>query len=261
MKRLTLMKRLLSLALLLAGHAGAITYTYVQSKCSTYPSAPSVTLTSNVASGDILAAFGYSGNVGPITFTIADTLSNTWHANAAGPFNVNGPGDYSNNQGWYVLSSAAGADTITITPSSGGADLCVLEYAPSAGVSIDLQVGQTCAYPCGTQTQNYITNYNSELLIAMGGTCCLPGTTSLTGTSSLTQRANTTDNVMEVGDATVASASSQSFTQNASGGYTTVLDGFTFCGTGAGCTSGSAGVKQRRTIGEYKTRVGTRKLE
>jgi hypothetical protein len=84
-----------------------------------YASTVSATYASAVAAGNLLTAIVYWVDTtagGPITFTIADTLSNTWIAGPSG-LKANYHGQFAM---WYCVSKSAGTNQVTITPSVSG---------------------------------------------------------------------------------------------------------------------------------------------
>src|SRR5438105_2657488 len=91
---------------------------------------PTVAYTSNVTSGNLLVLCVNTSAISG-TWSVSDTLSNTW--NQAGSNNINGN---ENASIWYAISSSGGANTITWHQSAGGSYTIIChEYSGVTGTS------------------------------------------------------------------------------------------------------------------------------
>jgi hypothetical protein len=105
----------------------AISFVQAASNTAGSTNTLSKAFTSNNTAGNCLIVIG-NANYSNVTYTISDTLGNTY-AGAPGS-----PELYSGSQSsyiWYAANCTAGANTVTIVPSSGGVNigLVILEYS------------------------------------------------------------------------------------------------------------------------------------
>ena len=186
----------------------------------------SATFGTSVGSGHLLiAAVGYSGgstNDANVTFTISDTLGNTW-ISAIGPFRwVTDKGGVA--QIFYVANSSKGTDTITVTPSVGNANFLDVYIHEYSGLALNSPLDVTASnFGTGTTLSSgtATTTAPNELIFGYS----LVANSAVAG-AGFTARETLDGNVSEDEVVNASGSYSATFSQPAGGDWITLMATF-----------------------------------